>query len=316
MQRIYSLIVAMLLCGFFSDSYSSEAHRINPHILKEKCKSLVIKCFCNINSRDSVVTWERCYYDDYDSLVYDRKGNVLSTCSFDFDWKTHKSIFEYDSLSNRIRSKSYDSKHILQNYSRDTYKYDIKGHILEVKEIETGEAIANNYMEFSIKYKYDENGNQVECCLIDPKAISSKSIYKFNENNKVIEEIHFSSAGKVWNWDRYDYDNHGNRILWEQYNSEDKLTSRIKQKYDNSNNLIDNEEYELTDGKLQFAFRSKLKYDRNNNQIEVNTYNEKGDLASTLSFSYIYDNQGNWTECFEYYKDKPTKKIVRKIEYF
>jgi hypothetical protein len=66
-----------------------------------------------------------------------------------------------------------------------------------------------------------------------------------------------------------------------------------------------------------FLFKSKLKYDENNNQTEVSTYNEKENLVTMETYSYAYDQQGNWIECIGCdQKKKPTLKMVRKIDYY
>ncbi|HEY3371673.1 MAG TPA: hypothetical protein VGK10_12530 [Prolixibacteraceae bacterium] len=314
MQRLLKLLSVMLLAGFISHSYASQAHSINPRILKGKCRSLVIKYFCDINRNDTLVQWERCYYIDYDSLTYDRKGNLLSACGFDSDWKTHKSIFEYDSLSNRTSTKSYDSSGSLANHTKFKYKLDDQGHVVEEISDESfsvpGDSILNRMLNTG-KSKYDKNGHKTELCLSAANGkVASTIAYKYNEKNQLIEENSIISGTSITNTDYYEYDEHGNRTLWEHYNK-GKLSSRNLSKYDDRNNLIEHIAFDGRDGQLLFAFRSGLKYDQNNNQTEVNFYNEKGDLLSQISYSYRYDNQGNWIECIT-----RGQKIVRKIEYF
>ena len=317
-MRILSfLLTVILLVGFISNVYSSQANRIDSRALKEKCKSLTISVYCNIENYDKPGVWRKCYYDECDSLFFDQKGNVLKSFGFDEKWNIRRTEFEYDNLSNRINTKSYDSTGKLLNHTKGNYKYDNKDRIIEESSTSTGDAIVTKYHVDRAKIKYDELGNKTEYCLIDANGKElSKISYRYNEKNQITEESHIITGTSIINTDYYEYDERGNRTLWEHY-TRGKLYSRNLTKYDDRNNLIEYVEYENRDGQLKFLFKSTLKYDENNNQTEVNTYNEKGDSIAVGTYNYKYDHQGNWIECIGFNQQKkPTLKIVRKIDYY
>lgn len=316
-KRYFSSNIIFLLISFVTGFNALGQDRINPRSLKEKCKSLTIRIYCIIENYDNPGIWRKCYYDDCDSLFFDQKGNVLKSFSFDENWKKQKAEFEYDNLSNRIRSKSYDSNGKLLNHSEFKYKYDHKGHIIEDQWTETGSAIVNNSREFKITSKYDESGNKTESRIINANGeVSSKNIYKYNDNNQLIEESFVFPENIESQKEVYRYDILGNRALQEHYNK-GKLYSKINWIYDSKHNLIEVTEYEKKGDELKFVSRSSFKYDDHGNQIEESTSNEKGELLSSVNYRYQYDQKGNWRECIFYdTKNIPGRKIVRKIEYY
>lgn len=312
--------IIFLLISFITSFNALGQDRINPRTLKEKCKSLTIRIYCNIKNDDKPVIWQRCYYDDCDSLLFDQKGNVLKSFGFDENWNIRKAEFEYDSLSNRISTKSYDSSGKLLNHTEFKYKFDDKGHIVEEISDESffvpGDSFLNRMVNTG-KSKYDENGNKTELCLIIANGkVTSTVAYKYNENNQLIEESSIISGTSIINTEYYEYDKHGNRTLWEHYNR-GKLYSRNLSKYDDRNNLIEHVEYERRDGQLMFVFKSTIEYDESNNQTKVNTSNEKDELLLSVNYRYQYDQKENWTECaLDDTRNIPVRKIVRKIEYY
>lgn len=317
-MRILSfLLIVILLVGFVSNVYSSQANRINPRTLKEKCKSLTIRIYCNIENDDKPFIWRKCYYDECDSLLFDQKGNVLKSFGFDEKWNILRTEFEYDNLSNRISLKSYDSTGKLLNHTKETFMYDHKGRIIGESSTSTGDGLVNKYHVIRSKSKYDEDGNRTEYCLIDANGKeSSKTSYIYDEKKQITEESNIISGTSIINTEYYEYDEHGNRTLWEHYNR-GKLYSRNLTKYDDRNNMIEYVEYDRRDGQLMFVFKSTIEYDESNNQTKVSTYNEKDELLSSVNYRYQYDQKGNWTECVLYNTKKiPGRKIVRKIEYY
>lgn len=311
------LFTLNLFLVFSFNAYSSNFFVINASIVKGKYKSLVVKSYCDMNQKDTLIQWERCYYDDYDSILCDTRGNALASYKFDANWEVHSTFFEYDNLSNRISLKSIDSNGKVLNYTKSSYKFDHKGRIIEETDTSIVDGIVNNPIVIKGKAIYDENGNKTEDQLIDAKgALTSKNEYKYNESHKVVEETQLSGEGKIWVRAVFGLDDRGNRNSWERYDVHGNLTSRIIKEYDKNNNLTEQTEYEGRDGQMKFLFRATLKYDQDNNQTEVSYYNEKGDLISQVFYFYKYDSHRNWIECTGGDSKSPGKKIVRKIEYY
>lgn len=316
MRKFTVLITCCLIIIFSINSYASDLSSINPHTIKGKYKSLVIKSYCDVDNKDTLTKWERCYYDDYDSITCDTKGNILSSFKFDSNWQIHSTFNEYDSLSNKVCNKSYNSKGKLLNHTRYFYKYDHKNRIIEATDSSIVDGLTNMVV-IKGQTVYDINGNKTEDHLVDAKGnITSKEIYKYNKDNKIIEQTELMNQNEVWNRRVYKYDSLGCTDSWEWFDRNGKVTSRIKRRCDNNNNLLELTEYTIKEGQMQFQLRTTLKYDQHNNQSEVNCFNEKGDLLSHQTFCYKYDDHGNWIECTSYAQKHPIKKTVRKIEYF
>lgn len=316
MKKLAILFTCCLTIVFSIHISASDFFSINPRSVKGKYKSLVIKSYCDNDSTDTLVKWERCYFDDYDSITCDTKGNILSSFKFDSNWQMDSAFFEYDNLSNRICDKSYNSKGKLLNYTRHFYKYDNKNRIIEEIDSSIVDGLTH-VMVIKGQTLYDENGNKTEDYLVDEKGnITSREVYKYNNENKVVEQSELMNPNRVWNRQVYKYDSLGYTNLWEWYDQNGQVTSRIKRRCDKDNNLLELTEFQMKDGKMKFQYRTTLKYDEHNNQTEVNYFNEKGDLLSHQTFCYKYDDHGNWIECTGCSQKYPSKKIVRKIVYF
>ena len=107
---------------------------------------------------------------------------------------------------------------------------------------------------------YNKNGNLVEELNCSDSKYFGKNVYKYDENNNLIEEYVFNSYGNLVEGEFgtypckkiYKYDSQGNLIEYLQYNYEGYLTdgdslyyspSRIVYKYDSNNNLVEEIRY-------------------------------------------------------------------------
>lgn len=112
---------------------------------------------------------------------YDEKANVI----VDYDLKDHsKSNYTYKYDSDRVISKT-------DRYSVTTYKYDLKGNIIEEKEV--SKIGLNTRMN---TYEYDDNGNRMllkAWYIPSDKRYSMSIIYKYDSYNRMIDQIGFST---------------------------------------------------------------------------------------------------------------------------
>lgn len=111
-----------------------------------------------------------------------------------------------------------------------------------------------------------------------------------------IEESEYSSvenaqSGSFNNNRRYRFDENGNMIEENIYDSFSDLNYKRTFKYDKSGNKIE-ETIFTPEGGLDFTLT--FKYDENGNQIEENAHSPRDSLIYKHTHKYEYDNKGNW----------------------
>ena len=83
--------------------------------------------------------------------------------------------------------------------------------------------------------------------------------------------------------------------------------------YNEKGNKIEENRYD-SDGSLDF--KDTYKYDEKGNKIEINNYNSDGRLDSKTTYKYEYDKNNNWTQRIEYKNTIPHRITERIIEYY
>jgi hypothetical protein len=121
---------------------------------------------------------------------------------------------------------------------------------------------------------------------------------KYDEKGNKIEKNSYNSDGSLSSRYTYKYDEKGNKIEKNSYNSDGSLSSKDTHKYDEKGNKIEDNTYNFG-GSLRF--KGTHKYDEKGNKIEDNYYNSDGSLRSR--YTYKYDEKGNKIEGNEYYSD-------------
>ena len=108
----------------------------------------------------------------------------------------------------------------------------------------------------------------------------------FNEKGNKIESNSFNSDGSLSFKSTYKYDDKGNKIELNYFNSDGSLFLKSTSKYDDKGNKIELNGFN-PDGRL--SSKSTYKYDDKDNLIEVNS-------DSDSKFTYKYDDKGNKIE--------------------
>ena len=108
------------------------------------------------------------------------------------------------------------------------------------------------------------------------------------------------------------YNEKGNKIEENYYNSNGRLYSKATYKYDEKGNMIEDNFYDSDDGSL--IYKNTYKYDEKGNNIEKNNYDSNGRLDS--KHTYEYDKNNNWTQRIEYKNTIPHRITERIIEYY
>lgn len=109
------------------------------------------------------------------------------------------------------------------------------------------------------------------------------------------------------------YNEKGNKIEENHYDSDGSLDKKYTYKYDKNNNLIEENHY-YSDGILYS--KNTYKYDENGNKIEENWYNSDGSLYEKHTYKYEYDKNNNWTQRIKYKNTIPHRITERIIEYY
>lgn len=166
------------------------------------------------------------------------------------------------------------------------------------------EIAAKNNLKTKAQWDYNYTGGKHEA------QGKRTSITTYSRSGEILRVDFLSSNGQVTSWERYDYDERGNRILYERESTNSKY--KKESKYDLNNNVIleagfnggetfrNTYEYN-SQGKLTEVIRSagnkideKIVYNHSGNTANVNVYTGGKTLTSKLKL--VYDSKGNILE--------------------
>lgn len=109
------------------------------------------------------------------------------------------------------------------------------------------------------------------------------------------------------------YDDQGNRIEENGYNSDGNLSFKYTYKYDDQGNRIEVNEYN-SDGSIYG--RCTYKYNEKGNRIEENEYDTDDSLSYKYTYKYEYDTYGNWVKRIDFEDEIPRYILEREYEYY
>ena len=156
------------------------------------------------------------------------------------------------------------------------------------------------------KFGQIEKGNVLYDAFTFPFTI-------YDEKGNKIEENDYDSDGRLDSKTTYKYDEKGNIIEENDYDSDGRLDSKYIYKYDEKGNKIEENRYD-SNGRL--SQKTTYKYDEKGNTIEKNDYDSDGRPAENYSYKYEYDKNNNWTQRIEYKNTIPVYITERIIEYY
>ena len=135
----------------------------------------------------------------------------------------------------------------------------------------------------------------------------------YNEKGNKIEDNSYDSDGSLNSKTTYKYDKKGNKIEENIYDSNGKFVRKTTYKYDKKGNIIEEKSY-YPDGSL--IYKNTYKYDEKGNMIEENWYESDGSLYEKHTYKYEYDKNNNWTQRIQYKNTIPLNITERIIEYY
>ena len=121
---------------------------------------------------------------------------------------------------------------------------------------------------------------------------------KYDEKGNKIERNSYNSDGSLVNKWTYKYDEKGNRTEANTYNSDGSLNLKLIFKYDEKGNITELNGY-ISDGSL--VGKDAYKYDEKGNKIEHKKYDSDGSLY--FKYTHKYDEKGNEIEYNGYNSD-------------
>ena len=228
----------------------------------------------------------------------DEKNKIENDLSKENIIGNPKEIKEYRYSAKELFGEAQKEKLLHENIVR----FNSEGNITEF--------IRNNSQSY--KTYYNEITKQKEKTHIyDGEELVGLEKYKYDENGNQIEESSYSN-GKLVGLEKYKYDENGNQIEKSSYSDGELDRRSFKYKYDENGNQIEKGSY--FEGKLERFY--KYKYDENGNKIETNKFYSDGELGYSKKNKYSYLKNKNWIKYIEYNEqNNPTYIIEREFIY-
>lgn len=274
MKYILSFGILVLFSGINLNAQSSK-ERLKPKMKKVK------EVLYQVESEElkSRVNLFESKLNSY--TIYDKNEKPIEFGKYETDGSLYeKTIYERNEKGDAQKAVKKNSSDEVKSYW--TYEHDSNENIIEVKTYD-----AENNLTNIQSNKYDENGNNTEMVLKTPESENGwKYVYKYNFDNKIIEEFRYQPDGSLKERRTYSYNKSGNENMQFKFNPNGTFTKFISE------------------------------YDKMGNIIVQNWYNEQEELTHQTAFEYIYDENGNWIT-----KKRSSNGILsmvweRQIEYF
>lgn len=237
--------------------------------------------------------------------IYDMQGNKSEVTWYNSDERVkYKKSFKYD-VENRKINEIGINKFDNIDYSID-FKYDDNGNLIE--------EYCSNFNEDSTKdsktYVYDLWGNRTEICIYSfyDDTLRHKIENTYDYKNNIIDSTVYELG--IYKYQRiYKYDQNNFLIEEERINNEGNIIEKTTYKYDDKGNQIELENFFSNEKLVRY-------YDDKRMVREVKSYNSKGIVERTTNFHYRYDEKGNWVEKIITIDNIPSYIEEREIEYF
>lgn len=245
---------------------------------------------------------------------YDSNRNKIEVLHYNYDDnafpKPEIVKYKYDAEGNRTEYTSYNNKGSIDE--KTIFKYDSYGNIIEIKVYQED----GSWRE-TRTYRYDSNGNEIEYVYIGRYTPNSKLTYKYNSQNKIIEQVVYTYDDinkyfKKNNTTTYKYNSLGLIIEETKIYHDNTHAVTLEYKYDEVGNLVEYGNLKAEYGGWKFTFS----YDLQGNLVEENSLSEKllwiyngnqpprsiksGDYQIDSKTIYKYDHIGNRVEEISY----------------
>jgi hypothetical protein len=215
-------------------------------------------------------------------------------------WKVKETSYEGEEKFGKyqIGDKNY--------WGHQFYVFNKDGNLTELQRLDR-----KGKTERISKYNYDKDGNCMEITTYEDDEVVQKQVNRI-EKGKLVEVQVFDKDGELS--DKYQYNYSGDDISsGKVFNSNGKLNITFKNGY--SSGFLNTQ---IVKDSLD-EIKSILTYERNNEGDIINQKIEypKDTSENVYTFSYDYDDKGNWLKQYQFDKEgKIEDIIVRNIVYY
>ena len=218
-----------------------------------------------------------------EQYTYDKKGNLLEKLTYTGDGAINsKNTYAYNKTGNEMEASSYRSSFdelILEE--KKVSSYDTQGNNIQIQYFDVE---GNSYG--STKMLYDDRGNMIQMQKIaEDGSVRSTQKYIYNDDNVAIERQTIGDNDNVER--RAILNKRGQLLKLEYYDAEGKITRKSGSTYDDYGNPT-----------------AELQYDQD------------GTEKIYVAYTYLYDDQHNWTEQQASQGGQVAYIMAREIEYY
>jgi len=219
------------------------------------------------------------------SKTFDNNGNVIEEMNYKPDGsRSSRLTYKYDNNENKIYYQLFDFSQVPEKRVR--YVQNMVYNQNNDRISETG---FDGISDFEIEYKYLAPGKLSEIIKYnDKKEITEKRKYTYGSNTITMNV--YNSAGTIKEIVEEKYDATGNLLEKTTLKPDETVIKKNIYKYDNTNRLIEEEEYFGTN------FSSKLSYIYNDIGYVKEIEKEESSGNIFTNNSYNYDVKGNLIE--------------------
>jgi hypothetical protein len=206
------------------------------------------------------------------------------------------------------------------NQKSDINKFKLNGLVKSIEQRafrgiqKFGEAISGNEFtdvyDFNVRIEFDTNGKIISIINLayEETSYDGRMYYTFvNGNQKVMIDGYYHPE------EIYKYDQDNNMIEEKHYNDDGSLHFKVIYKYDNLYNLIETRCYDRN-GVLESIEKSK--YDSFGNVTEVKQFMPSINKTTIETIIYSFDKNNNWVKKIRTYEGELYAIIERKIIYY
>lgn len=242
------------------------------------------------------------------TILFNEEGFISQQATYNPDGSLiRKWVNEYDAQNRQLSRHCYVLDDSLSYILR--YHYNDHGKLALTQVLAPDGTPITQYTT-----QYDERQNVIkEIALAEDAAFKYLVLHKYNDQNKVAEEIYIDSVRNTTYKQIYGYNS---ELLINEISlksPDDSLIKRTKYSY-------------LADKKLDKAYNYNARgqlvsvksytYDKLSNVIEIMEIFTEDKTHSNQTFQYSYDQQDNWTFLYESLNHEPGNIITRDIEYY
>ena len=263
-------------------------------------------------------------------------------------WGRDNFLHTFNTDGNYLRSAVFEpSKNDSISFVRDLFFFRQEdGKLIEKKGI-----LGNKF--YHLVFHYQKNDIHYTQTLDEEGAVIDSSFYKYRKGKHIITERYKSS--KVYSRDSITYFKNKNQGIYSTYKGEpfwnsttnkegkniklyqyfDKLIETTE--YDNKGRIISSNQFSFNDSLIQHANYTWIndstcinkRFKGNDLQIHISLHYKNGNLVKVINYleilgvlnnestyTYIFDNKGNWIEQKYFVNNIPKVVMVREIKYF